>query len=358
MNIISQQTKDQRIVNFLVLKKYRVWRHLLFLGVFYFFLFNSKYKQIPESNNENIWVLCVCLVFVPMFYINMYLLVPLFFKGKYIIYFILLVGVNFIGIDILARTFVWLEPTIVTDMHRKEDAELFKYFNAIFISTPFLMVSTMVKLFQKWVKDNEQIAELQKLTLNMELNELKNQISPHFLFNMLNNVKALIRANPEAATTVIMKLSEFLRYQLYENNEEKTPLSAEINFLSNFINLEKIRRDNLIVTLENNIDQHTLHTILIPPNLFTVFVENAVKHSVDISGKEAFINIEFKFEDKKLYFVCTNSKSENYFVPNEKYSGLGLANIKRRLELLYNNNYNLEITSTENKYIVSLTLPV
>jgi LytS/YehU family sensor histidine kinase len=105
---------------------------------------------------------------------------------------------------------------------------------------------------QRWTKDNARMAELSNITLNMELNELRNQINPHFLFNMLNNVKALIRTDPEKATTVIMKLSEFLRYQLYENTEEKTSLVTELNFLSNFLNLEKIRRDNLSISIDGN----------------------------------------------------------------------------------------------------------
>lgn len=358
MNIDIQQPKDQRIVNFLVSKKYRIWRHLLFLVGFFAVLYNSQHQSQFSGTYKYIWTVSVYCNFIIMIYINTYILVPqLLFKGRYILYLVLLPIMIYIGLQCLGYILItYLEPYPLEE-HQK-GSELFRYFDAIFISTPFILSSTTVKLFQKWVKDNEQIAELQKLTLNMELNELKNQINPHFLFNMLNNVKALVRTNPEMANTVIMKLSEFLRYQLYENDEEKTPLSAEINFLSNFINLEKIRLDNLVVTLENNIDQHALHRILIPPNLFTVFVENAIKHSVDISGKEAFIKIEISIENKKLHFVCTNSKSENYFVPDKKYSGLGLANIKRRLELLYKDNYDLEITSTENKYIVSLTLPV
>ncbi|HMI06370.1 MAG TPA: histidine kinase [Flavobacterium sp.] len=192
----------------------------------------------------------------------------------------------------------------------------------------------------------------------MELNELRNQINPHFLFNMLNNVKALIRSNPEKASAVIIKLSEFLRYQLYENNDEKTFLTSEINFLSNFINLEKIRHEDLSVAIQSKTDKRTLNNIFVPPNLFTTFVENAVKHSVDISGKESYINISIEVENKKLYFVCRNSKNPDYPVSGQNHSGLGLANIKRRLELLYHDTYCLEVTSTEKEYTINLTIPV
>ncbi|MGJ1366211.1 sensor histidine kinase [Sphingobacterium spiritivorum] len=192
----------------------------------------------------------------------------------------------------------------------------------------------------------------------MELNELKNQINPHFLFNMLNNIKALTRSNPEAASVVIMKLSEFLRYQLYENNEDKTLLVSEINFLSNFVNLEKIRRDSLSITIQNDVDPKILNSIFIPPNLFTTFVENAVKHSVSVEDTDAYIRIQITLENGRLQFNCKNSKTADYHNPDKKNSGLGLNNIKRRLKLLYDRQYQLDISSSDREYIVNLSIPV
>src|SRR5690606_17110629 len=135
-------------------------------------------------------------------------------------------------------------------------------------------------------------------------------------------------------------------------------LTSEIHFLSNFINLEKIRREDLFVNLDTTTDKRTLNNVFIPPNLFTTFVENAIKHSVDISGEKSYINISIEVENKKLHFVCSNSKNPDYPMSDKNYSGLGLANIKRRLELLYNDNYNLDISSTEKEYIVNLIIPV
>jgi LytS/YehU family sensor histidine kinase len=192
----------------------------------------------------------------------------------------------------------------------------------------------------------------------MELNELRNQINPHFLFNMLNGIKALIRSDPEKATLVIMKLSEFLRYQLYENNNEKTLLRSEINFLSNFLALEKLRRDHLSVDISSQTAPRILNWISLPPNLFTTFLENAVKHSVDISGGESYVRVGIEIEEDKLYFSCTNSKDPAYKPSNGKNSGLGLANIKRRLDLLYGDHYNLETSSGDKEYNVKLTIPI
>ncbi|PZU19131.1 MAG: histidine kinase, partial [Chryseobacterium sp.] len=156
----------------------------------------------------------------------------------------------------------------------------------------------------------------------------------------------------------IMKLSEFLRYQLYENDEEKTLLTSEIDFLSNFINLEKIRREDLSVDIHIDMDKRILNSIFIPPNLFTTFVENAVKHNVSLNREENYINIEIKMEENKLHFTCINSKNSDFSAFENKYGGLGLVNIKRRLELLYQNTHELNITSTDKEYIVTLIVPL
>jgi len=231
-------------------------------------------------------------------------------------------------------------------------------YEGLIVVVPIIMMTTTLKLFQKWIEDNRQISELKNLTFSMEINELKNQINPHFLFNMLNNVKALIRKDPEIATDVIMKLSDFLRYQLYENNEEKTPVSSELKFLANFLDLEKIRQENLNVVIETEANKSELNSTYIPPNLFTTFVENAIKHSVNLNGEAIYIKVKVSIIDNHLHFVCLNSLDPNYIIPNNKFKGLGLPNITRRLELLYGKMYTLNIESTKDEYVVNLIIPI
>ncbi|WP_228394309.1 sensor histidine kinase [Chryseobacterium glaciei] len=290
-----------------------------------------------------------------MAYINMYVLVPMFFfRTRYVLYFILLVALGIAGLNFISVIMSNFEEYKIEEYRPKKGG----LYEGVMMCIPIILVTTTVKLLQKWIKDNERITELSNLTLNMELNELRNQINPHFLFNMLNNVKALIRTDPEKASTVIIKLSEFLRYQLYENSEEKTLLISEIDFLSNFLNLEKIRRENFSVEINSETDKRMLNSTFIPPNLFTTFVENAVKHSVEIDDKDSYVKIKIEVENKKLYFICTNSQNPNYSISDKNYGGLGLANIKRRLELLYQDQYSLNIVSTEKEYIVNLIIPV
>ncbi|WP_316838555.1 sensor histidine kinase [Pedobacter gandavensis] len=358
MTCTTQELKNKQVLNFLSEDRYRFLRHGGFLlglfALFYYSDFSNQYVGVYKYYT----LMCIFSVFVLMFYINMYLLVPLFFfRAKYLLYLLLVVGLVLAG---LSLTGYLLKDT---ETHRinwanEDHHKVRSYYEGAMITVPIILLTTTIKLLQRWIQDNKRISELKELTLHMELNELKNQINPHFLFNMLNNVKALIRTDPEKAAIVILKLSEFLRYQLYENNETKTPLTSEINFISNFLNLEKIRRDNFSFEIKNQIEESFFRNVFIPPNLFTTFVENAVKHSVDITGAEAYIHIAISIENERLHFSCTNSKSADDAVVDQKYSGLGLINIKRRLELLYQQEYSLDLKSEAHQYSINLSIPI
>lgn len=149
--------------------------------------------------------------------------------------------------------------------------------------------STAVRLFQRWVFDSCRINEMEKRRLQSELDQLKNQINPHFLFNMLNNASVLTHKDPEKASQVLMKLSDLLRYQLYDSMRDKVLLTSDIHFLTNLLELEKIRRDRFeyMVSREGNIS-----SIMIPPFLFVIFVENAVKHNLD-AYNASFVQLFF-----------------------------------------------------------------
>ena len=352
----TQHLKHKQVINFLVKDRYRYARHGALLLGFGALIFMSGFPDHFKGVYRYYSPLLPYTVFILMFYINTYVLVPaFFFKARYILYILLVLLLVYTGLGAMGYILdTYFEPYRIGPRVVR-----YNRFEGFMISVPIILLTTTVKLMQRWTKDNERMAELSNITLNMELNELRNQINPHFLFNMLNNVKALIRTDPEKATTVIMKLSEFLRYQLYENTEEKTPLAAELNFISNFLNLEKIRRDNLSISINNKTDARSAGAVLIPPNLFTTFVENAVKHSVDISGQEAWIRISISIEDRNLHFICSNSKDAvASFSTDKKNSGLGLANIRRRLELLYQDKHRLEINTTDTTYTVNLIIPV
>ncbi|MBV6878542.1 histidine kinase [Epilithonimonas ginsengisoli] len=356
MRYNHKDIKEMIVIDFLIDRKFRVLRHFLFLLFFFLLMYNARFWHDFKPEYEYMILFFVYVSLLIMIYINIYILVPLFFfKTHYLLYLALLIIMGVAGLNLIGFCFT----TVFSDYRIADPIDDKRgMYEGVLMCLPIILMSTTVRLLQKWTNDNKRIVELDNLTLNMELKELRNQINPHFLFNMLNNVKALIRTDPEKASTVIVKLSEFLRYQLYENNEEKTLLTSEIEFLSNFINLEKIRRENFCVEIKTETDKKILNTTFIPPNLFTTFVENAIKHSVEINDNPSFVHINIEIKDKNLLFVCTNSRNPNYSISNENYGGLGLANIKRRLELLYQDKFDLNINSTDQEYIVNLSIPL
>jgi LytS/YehU family sensor histidine kinase len=229
--------------------------------------------------------------------------------------------------------------------------ESFKVFIFVFMIMVIVAASTAIKLFQRWIRDTERINELEKVTMQSELEQLKNQINPHFLFNMLNNANVLTQKDPEKASQVLMKLSDLLRYQLYDSTRPKVLLTADIHFLEDFLNLEKIRRDNF----ESIVDkQGDISGVQVAPLLFIIFVENAVKYSMD-SEKKTFIHLHFEVRNEVLYFECTNSKSPGIVIKSDT-SGLGLTNVKRRLELLYPGRYALDIKDKADTFRVTLRI--
>jgi sensor histidine kinase YesM len=360
------ELRDTKVIRLIVDDRYRLLRHvMLSLGLLVIISFSNR-LSVFYSNRLSEYpslykyyrLFCVYIALMSMFYINMYILIPrFFFKGRYILYLLVLLILVIVCLALISNLLTYFASERLVPRQYQTYNER-SYYEGTIILAPIILVTTMIKLFQRWTRDNERIAELKNITLTMELSELRNQINPHFLFNMLNGIKALVRRDPEKATIVILKLSEFLRYQLYENNDEKILLRSEINFLTNFLDLEKLRRDNLSTDISSQTTPRTLNSVFLPPNLFTTFVENAVKHSVTISGAESYIRITIEINEGKLYFSCVNSKDPDYRPSSEKHSGLGLANIKRRLDLLYADNYVLEITSTENEYTIKLTIPI
>lgn len=317
MGYTTSQVQDAKVIRFITEDKFRILRHVVLLvGLFVILGFS---KEVTEYRG-NISFIKIPFVYFPLVflcYVNMYLLVPiLFFKGRYVVYFGVLILFAFLSLIVMSNIIDSRFPYASVDFERQP-------YERVGILTLIILATTLIKLFQRWMRDTQKINELNSINFNMELNELRNQINPHFLFNMLNGIKSLIRTEPEKATTVIMKLSEFLRYQLYENNE-KTLIKSEIVFLSNFLELEQLRRDDFATSIDCEIDGHVLNNLFIPPNLFTTFVENAIKHSADISGAGSSIAMSFSLESGVLVFHCRNSKDPSY-IPSSKEKVVGLA---------------------------------
>ncbi|HZJ80151.1 MAG TPA: histidine kinase [Dysgonamonadaceae bacterium] len=198
-------------------------------------------------------------------------------------------------------------------------------------------LSVGIKMSARWAKVEAERRDLEKAKAEAELKNLKSQINPHFLLNTLNNIYALIEFNPAKAQTAVEELSKLLRHLLYDNNEDYVPLLKEVEFIKNYIELMRIRLSKK-VKLTTNIEVSPSSSTLIAPLIFISLIENAFKHGVS-GNKDSFIDIQLKEQQNgKIEFICKNSafpKSES----DKSGSGIGLNQVKRRLELLYPNQH-------------------
>jgi two-component system, LytTR family, sensor kinase len=207
----------------------------------------------------------------------------------------------------------------------------------------------LVKGFENWFANLQIRAELENRNLRNELELLKSQINPHFLFNSLNNIDSLIRTSPEDASGSLITLSEMLRYILYDTNEDKVDLQKEIVYIKNYIKLQQLRfrdKDYVNASFPGN-----CNNILVAPMLFIPFIENAFKYSINM-GALPVIDIYLECTEEKLLFSCKNYYKKEQF----RQGGIGLENTKRRLELLYPGKYDLKISDENPIFKVELSI--
>ena len=209
-----------------------------------------------------------------------------------------------------------------------------------------------VKYYFKAEQDAEERQELDKKNLEQRLQYLRYQVNPHFFMNTLNNIHALVDIDPEKAKTTIVELSKMMRYILYEGSNRLIPVQREMQFLNNYVLLMRLRYpDKVAITFDA---PSAVPDLLLPPLLLIIFVENAFKHGISYCN-DSFINISFRIDGGRLVFKCRNSKNMNR---NCEKGGLGLVNVRKRLDLLFAQNYRLDITDGADVYEVTLSLPL
>jgi LytS/YehU family sensor histidine kinase len=229
-----------------------------------------------------------------------------------------------------------------------------------------VITSTAFRLIRDRIEENQRNKERETENLKTELSFLRSQVSPHFMFNVLNNMVALARKKSDALEPSLIKLSQLLRYMLYETDEDKVLLEKEVEYLQSYIELQKQRFGKNIQI--NTCFQHIENGYTIEPMLLIPFVENAFKHGtgfISVSKAEgsdqvlyhaAEITISLKVEKGVLKFSVQNRYNENTVETKDKTSGIGLSNVKRRLNLLYHNNHSLVIEKKDGWFTVDLQL--
>lgn len=228
---------------------------------------------------------------------------------------------------------------------------LLKFFCAVLIVGANLTIS----LIYSYNRKQDNIRELENFRLQEELKYLKQQISPHFFMNVLNNIHAMAEEDVGKAQEMILELSHLMRYVLYESENGSTTLAAESRFISSYVALMRRRYVEDVVRISLELPEKTSENVHIPPLLFISFIENAFKHGVSYMSETA-IDIKLYEKEGEVIFTCTNTIPKNRPEPSGK-GGLGLANVRRRLDLLYGKKYSLRIDSDEHKYSVNLIIP-
>ncbi len=209
-----------------------------------------------------------------------------------------------------------------------------------------------MKYYYRSRNDHKKLLELEKQNLEQQLEYLRYQINPHFFMNTLNNIHALVDIDPEKAQATILELSKMMRFVLYEGDKNNVTLSREFDFLRTYIHLMELRYTDKVkisVDLPSEVPDKTL-----PPLMLISFVENAFKHGVSYRH-DSFIEVSATLSSDQMHFTCRNSKADH---PNEEKGGVGLSNVKKRLDLLYDNRYTLDISDGASTYNVELTLPL
>ncbi len=228
------------------------------------------------------------------------------------------------------------------------------FFNNVIVTFLIVGFNAAIKLSFQWAKNEQEKKELEKVHLQSELNFLKHQISPHFFMNTLNNIHALIDIEKEDAKEAIIRLSKMMRHLLYDAERGKTTLKKEIEFIRTYIDLMKLRFSSN-VKIETSFPAN-INDEEIPPLLFTSLLENAFKYGVSYQ-KESFIEVAIELKDSLLQFSLRNSKHERENKELEK-GGIGLSNLKKRLNLLYQDRYDLTISDGLSEFFVNLKIPV
>lgn len=287
------------------------------------------------------------IFWVPVFYLNSEILTPKLIYRKRILPYIIIL--------------LWLLTMIVFShgvfFHYLICGEEYSLARAIRFNLPTFMlviaVGILYRVSRDRIKEEEARHQIQQENLKTELSFLRSQISPHFVFNVLNNIVAMVRLKHEKLEETVIKLSSLMQYMLYEADHEKVLLKREAEYLQSYIDLQQQRFGTKVkvnTRIEMSEEWHEIEPMLLIP-----FVENAFKHGVGMI-EHPQIDIDLKVKDKILYFTVRNKFNDESIEIRDKTSGIGLSNVSRRLNLLYEGEHRLKIGSENGWFLVSLQL--
>ena len=320
--------------------------------LFYFYDEKFSLNLIEKS-------IIINVAFAASAYINLYVLIPKFLKQKNYIFYIFWL-IILLSVASLTLQFLFIYPlrnllgisegytTFNTNLH-----------SAYFFSTLlYVGITSFLKLIKDWLSMqdiNLRLVKIEQQKLEAELKTLKGQLNPHFLFNSLNNIYSLALIKSDKVPELILKLSDLMRHIIYESKENYISLEKELDFVNNFIELQRIRTSDKTKIKYDIIGN--IPSAKIAPLLFEPFIDNAFKHGLPGTDNSDFINITFNFENRESLLFKLENNYEELFGQKKFNSGIGLKNVRQRLKLLYQpHEYKLDIHKKDHIHRVILEL--
>ncbi|CAC9975571.1 sensor histidine kinase [Flavobacterium sp. WLB] len=351
-------------MNFNSNKLYRVplYYHVVFWLTY--FLFNTF--RWGSYFNDYLYSLKTNLLGFPIHmtlcYLNILIFMPyLVYRKKYVLYVLAVLSAIFLMVLVKFNlTYLLITHNVWPEGPQTIDKLTLNYTIDMMMGELYVITFvTAIKITLDFLKEQKRVTDLEKSQLETELLFLKSQISPHFFFNTLNNIYSLSVEKSNKTPKIVLKLSELMRYMLYDTSGKKQSLENEILCIQNYLDLERIRNDErLEVNMEVSGD---IHDKEISPVILLTFVENAFKHGVNKNTGKVRINIDFKVKGDFLHFTISNPTPEitQHQDNFNKSSGIGIENVKKRLELGYNkNDYKLSFKNKKNIFVVKLVIKV
>ncbi len=356
---------------------------MIWLGIFSIpFFQNRTFNIIDWGKVVGEWIRMFS--FLLIFILNTYIFVPKFlFSKKYLSYIGISLSTILFVIAIIISIQVLITPPKPLSMppmtlgegmppmelgskmpaplgyrapEQPQEKSIFMTFtDNLIISILVVAAGTAFKMMTQWLNEEDRRKDMEKEQLKTEIALLRHQVSPHFFMNTLNNIHALVDINTETAKDAIIRLSTLMRYLLYDTAHGQTSLKKEIEFIESYITLMQLRfseKVKISIQVPKNIPE-----IQIPPMLFISFLENAFKHGVSYQAN-SFVNFSLEISENQLICNIRNSKHKIKESFDKSYSGIGLTNIRKSLELIFSKNYNLEIVESEKDFNVHLTIPI
>jgi two-component system LytT family sensor kinase len=332
--------------------KYALIHAMYWVLIAGFFIYEKKY--LIQKASMPYFLACVVVrifMLIVIAYLNLNYFLPKFLlKRRYSLYAVW-VTVSVIGYLLVQSLFDYYLYGFVVGPLR--NSSLIGSLSYNFFSTLwYLALMLGLKMSIDWYGQNQMLQKTKIEKLQAEINYLRAQVNPHFLFNVLNSLYSLTIKKSDLAPGVVLKLSEMMEYMLYESDETLVPLERELKYLENYLELEKMRQGNhaeIILSISGTPEGKQIAPFMLLP-----IVENAFKHGVSKIVHNAWLHISIEIAENKLFFSIENGRLN--FHEKEKHNGIGLSNLKQRLQLIYPERYTLEIMEDDNKFKLILTI--